>query len=452
MNVPTRLTIETLTRAYDEGTLTPQQVVAGIIERARQHSASNIWIVPPTHELVDPYVEQLSQLDRTDRERYPLWGIPFAIKDNIDLAGTPTTAGCPTYAYVPERNAAVVTRLIDAGAIPVGKTNLDQFATGLVGTRSPYGECSNALRPELISGGSSSGSAVSVALGIAAFALGTDTAGSGRVPAALNNLVGFKPPLGSWSTRGVVPACASLDCVTTFAHTLDDACAVDAVANAFDSECAWSKQYNPEVRTEQLPAVVYVPAEEPRFYGQFAESYRTRWHATVERLRAATADAGIRLEPLDTTRFSQIASILYNGAWVAERWSDLGTFVDAHPYDIFPVTQTILKSGDRADLTAADAFEAFHTIAEARQWAASLLQNAVLVMPTAGGTFTRDEVRADPIATNSLMGLYTNHCNLCDLVALAVPTNQEPTDLPFGITLFSTSTNQGMLTATAKAL
>ena len=188
--------------------------------------------------VIQPYLDGLAELNPADA---PLWGIPFAIKDNIDLAGVPTTAGCAEYAYTPAEHSGVVERLIAAGAIPVGKTNLDQFATGLVGARSPYGDAHNALRPELISGGSSSGSAVAVARGQAAFSLGTDTAGSGRVPAALNRLVGYKPSLGAWPTKGVVPACASLDCVTVFAHSLDDALAVDSVCAGLHADDPWSR-------------------------------------------------------------------------------------------------------------------------------------------------------------------------------------------------------------------
>lgn len=271
--VPDHLTIAGLHRAYEKGDLSPRDVAEAIIARAGEYASHNAWIVAPTWNFVNPYLEALESMEDEERAQKPLWGIPFAVKDNIDLAGVPTTAGCPAYAYTPEQSATVVAKLIDAGAFPVGKTNLDQFATGLVGTRSPYGECENALDPALISGGSSSGSAVAVALGMAAFSLGTDTAGSGRVPAALNGLVGFKPPLGSWSTAGVVPACASLDCVTVFARTLDDCEAVDAVASGPDEACAWSREFDSSA-VGAFPRTVYVPRDEPNFYGSLAEEYR----------------------------------------------------------------------------------------------------------------------------------------------------------------------------------
>lgn len=448
--VPEHLTIAGLRRAYANGGLSLRDVASAIIDRAGESASYNVWIVAPDWDFVNPYLEALENMGDDERAQKPLWGIPFAVKDNIDLAGVLTTAGCPAYAYTPDRSATVVTKLIDAGAFPVGKTNLDQFATGLVGTRSPYGECENALDPALISGGSSSGSAVAVALGMAAFSLGTDTAGSGRVPAALNGLVGFKPPLGSWSTTGVVPACASLDCVTVFARTLDDCEAVDAVAGGPDEACAWSREFDSSA-VGAFPRTVYAPRDEPNFYGSFAEEYRVAWHRALERFEDVARANGARFERIDTQWLSDIASILYDGAWVAERWSDLGAFVAEHADGVFPVTRTILESGNRPDLSAADAFAAYHTVFAARSRARALLSDAVLVMPTAGGTFTRDEVRADPIRTNSLMGLYTNHCNLCDLVAVDVPAGEASEKHPFGITLFSASASQGVLLSAARA-
>ncbi len=443
------LTIEALAAAYTAGKTTPRAVAEAIVARAAQHAASNIWITPPSMDLVEPYLARLEGMSEEERAAAPLWGIPFAVKDNIDLAGVPTTAACPEYAYTPAESATVVRLLAEAGAFPVGKTNLDQFATGLVGTRSPYGECHNALKPELISGGSSSGSAVSVALGMAAFALGTDTAGSGRVPAALNNLVGFKPALGKWSTKGVVPACASLDCVTVFANTLADALAVDAVTTKPDAECAWSKAYGAE--EPRFPRTVYVPAEEPQFYGPYEDEYRKSWHKALARISCVAQAQGAKVEPIDTAEFSRIASILYDGPWVAERWSDLGSFVEQHGEAVFPVTKQILESGNRPDLTAADMFQTLHQVTAMRAKCAQLFDDAVMIMPTAGGTFTREQVDADPIATNSQMGLYTNHCNLSDLGAIAVPAGWAAEAVPFGITAFTTAKRQCLTDGFAQA-
>ncbi len=437
---PSTLTIQALSEAYGSGKATPRAIAETIVARAAQHAESNIWITPPSMQLMEPYLARLEAMSEEERAAAPLWGIPFAVKDNIDLAGVPTTAACPEYAYTPNESATVVRLLVEAGAFPVGKTNLDQFATGLVGTRSPYGECHNALRPELISGGSSSGSAVSVALGLAAFALGTDTAGSGRVPAALNNLVGFKPALGKWSTKGVVPACASLDCVTVFANNLADALAVDDAASQPDAECAWSKAYAAEA--PRFPKTVYVPAEEPQFYGPYENEYRAAWRRALARIECTANAQGAKVTPIDTTEFSRIASILYDGPWVAERWSDLGSFVEKNGEAVFPVTRQILESGNRPDLTAADMFQTLHQVSAMRAKCAQLFDDAIMIMPTAGGTFTREQVDADPIATNSQMGLYTNHCNLSDLGAIAVPAGWAADAVPFGITAFTTAKRQ----------
>lgn len=235
---PAKLTAGWLRGQYLNGTLDPERVIREIIRRAERDKDMNLWIEAPAEAQIAPYLAALKELNP---QEHPLWGIPFAVKDNIDVKSLPTTAACPEFAYQPDTDAAVVARLVAAGAIPVGKSNLDQFATGLVGVRSPYGETHNALRPEYISGGSSAGSAVAVARGQAVFSLGTDTAGSGRVPAALNGLVGYKPSLGAWPVRGVVPACASLDCVTVFAHNLEDALAVDRAARGFDAADPWSR-------------------------------------------------------------------------------------------------------------------------------------------------------------------------------------------------------------------
>lgn len=448
MQIPTRLTIAWLRHAYESGSATPREVVARILERCADAADYNVWIVPPSKQALEPYLAQLDQgLPSADK---PLWGVPFVIKDNIDLAGVPTTAACPAYAYTPAQNATVVAKLVDAGAIPLGKANLDQFATGLVGVRSPYGECKNALDPRLISGGSSSGSAVSVALGLAAFSLGTDTAGSGRVPAALNGLVGFKPPLGSWSTRGVVPACASLDCVTVFANTLEDAMTVDGVARGYDEGCPYSKKYAAP-QGAALPAAICIPDAEPEFYGEFAQRYREGWGASLERIRRLASKAGVEVRTMDCSYLNEAASVLYDGPWVAERWADLGGFVEAHPGEVFPVTEKILRSGVRDGLSAESLFNAMHFLQECRHRVYAELDGAVLVMPTCGGTFTRVQVDADPIAANSKMGLYTNHCNLCDLAALAIPGDDSCPGLPFGITAFARADSQRLLEGFARA-
>lgn len=436
MNTPKLLSILNLREKYSSNELTPEAVIQEIIQRSKADEEMNIWITPPSMEFIQTYLDNLKKMDP---ERAPLWGIPFAIKDNIDLAGVPTTAGCAEFAYTPNEHASVVHRLIEAGAIPVGKTNLDQFATGLVGTRSPYGETKNALNPELISGGSSSGSAVSVARGQVAFALGTDTAGSGRVPAALNRLIGYKPSLGAWPTKGVVPACASLDCVTVFANDLRDAEIVDQVVRGFDEKDPWSK--NIDLRDKALPEKIYLTKQAPSFFGPFASEYEQAWKAAIVQVEKLN----IPIEYIDGDYFSVAASVLYDGPWVAERWSDLGAFITENKGVAFPVTEAVLRSGAKPEYDASSVFQAMHKLQAFKQMAHQQLKDGILVMPTSGGTWTRDEVRESPIQTNSAMGLYTNHCNLLDLSAVNIPTEDAGENLPFGITLFSTNLNEHLI-------
>nr|WP_319633391.1 allophanate hydrolase [Paenibacillus psychroresistens] len=436
------LTIKSLSESYLNKETTPEAVVQAIIIKAMEDKEMNIWIELPIMERIQPYLDGLLELDPAAS---PLWGIPFAIKDNIDLADVPTTAGCEEYAYTPIEHSTVVSRLIAAGAIPIGKTNLDQFATGLVGTRSPFGETHNALREELISGGSSSGSSVAVARGQVAFALGTDTAGSGRVPAGLNGLVGYKPSLGAWPTKGVVPACASLDCVTVFTHSIEDALAVDGVVRGYDNTDPWSR--NIPIPAPKLPVKICLPQAPLDFYGPYADEYRMAWEAAVEKVEKLN----LPIEYINCSFFSEAAALLYNGPYVAERWASLGSFVEAHPNTVFPVTEQVLRSGTKAEYDAASVFQAMHKLQAFKLNARKLLGDAVLVMPTSGGTWTREQVRLDPISTNSDMGRYTNHCNLLDLCAVAVPAGEAAPKLPFGITLFALAENEALICASADA-
>jgi allophanate hydrolase len=439
--IPEKISIEVLQEMYASGALTPEEVVLEIIERSERDVEMNIWITKPDMKFIGPYLEGLQKLDPNEA---PLWGMPFAIKDNIDLGGVTTTAGCLEYSFIPEEHAYVVEKLVQAGAIPVGKANLDQFATGLVGTRSPYGETHNALDPSLISGGSSSGSAVSVARGQTAFALGTDTAGSGRVPAALNRLVGFKPSLGAWSTEGVVPACASLDCVTVFANSIDDCKLVDSVVRGVNTQDPWSR--NLEKPSYELPKKILLPKGPLYFFGPYDKEYEAAWHHTVETLEKGQ----IPVEYVDIELFSEAAAILYGGPWIAERWAALGEFIEANPDTAFEVTEKILRSGSGDHYDAASVFEAMYKLKELKSKASKLLKDAVFIMPTAGGTWTRDEVRENPIATNSDMGRYTNHCNLLDLCAIAVPTKDATDNIPFGITMFAEADQEGYIFGLAK--
>ncbi|MBD3670340.1 MAG: allophanate hydrolase [Gammaproteobacteria bacterium] len=429
------MTITALLSAYADGSLTPQQVLAHIDEADTSYTHKNIWIHKLTADERAPYLERLKG---ESPDTLPLYGIPFAIKDNIDLAGIPTTAACVEYRYTPERSAFVVEKLIEAGAIPVGKTNLDQFATGLVGTRSPepWGPCHNAFNDEYISGGSSSGSAVSVALGLAAFSLGTDTAGSGRVPASFNNLIGVKPTRGLLSTRGVVPACRSLDCVTIFANTTDDANRVLTEAAIYDAEddYACPNVYDNLGRHYGLPEGEFhfaVPKpDQLEFFGN--ESAQSLFEDAVKQLETL---GGIKRE-MDFSAFLSAAKLLYEGPWTAERYVAIEELITTQADKLLPVINTII--GGSVDKTAMDAFKAIYQLQHYKKITDELMDDVdILVTPTAGTIYTIDEVLADPIKLNSNLGYYTNYMNLLDYASIAVPVGFMDNGLPWGITFVS---------------
>jgi len=364
---------------------------------------------------------------RAGPQDLPLLGVPFAVKDNIDVAGLPTTAGCPDYAFLPHHSAAVVRRLEAAGAIVAGKTNMDQFATGLVGTRTPYGALSSTSSPEHVSGGSSSGSAVSVAAGIVPFALGTDTAGSGRVPAAFNGLVGLKPTRGLVSTAGVVPACRTLDCVSVLTRDVGDAGPVLAVAAGFDAGDAWSRRAGQPARGS--PRVLGVPVSGQLDFG--GDEYAARaW----ERARAHATALAERIMEVDLAPFLEAARLLYEGPWVAERYAAVGDFVARDDVVTDPTVRRIVLAG--AELRAVDAFRARYRLAELRRAAGETFTAVdTLLLPTAPTHPTHAEVAADPVGVNARLGTWTNFANLLDLAALAVPAGRRDDGLPFGVTL-----------------
>ena len=422
------LDIANLRRLYASGALTPQGLVDDLLARLSGEDTHRIWISQLDADALHAYARAL---EGRDVSTLPLYGIPFAIKDNIDLAGLPTTAACPDYAYTPERHAVVVQRLINAGAIPIGKTNLDQFATGLNGTRSPYGACRNAFDPDTISGGSSSGSAVAVALGLASFSLGTDTAGSGRVPAAFNNLIGHKPTCGALSTRGVVPACRSLDTVSIFALTAGDAERVLAVAAGLDPDDAYSRPLAPSGYDFGHTANFRfgVPrAKDLEFFGN-AETERLFAEA-VQRMQSL---GGVPVE-FDLAPFLETARLLYGGPWVAERYLAIRDFFDAQADAVFPPVREIIAGG--RNFSAADTFDHLYRLRALKQTCDAAWSGIdVLVTPTAGTVYRIDEMEADPIRLNSNLGYYTNFVNLLDLAATAVPAGFQSNGLPFGVTL-----------------
>ena len=359
----------------------------------------------------------------------PLFGTLFAVKDNIDVAGMPTTAACPPFAYTPARSAAAVDHLQAAGAILVGKTNLDQFATGLVGTRSPYGAVPNAFDATYVSGGSSSGSAVAVATGQVHFSLGTDTAGSGRVPAAFNNIVGLKPSRGLISARGVLPACRSLDCVSIFALTIADALRVFDAARGFDAEDPYSRRLPLEPARISGEFRFGVPDEAHlQFFGDVAAA--AAFGDAVERLRALGGEP----VAIDFAPLQQVAALLYDGPWVAERHAAIRAYFDAHAATLDPVVGAII--GGASCFSATDTFVAQPTLAELRQRVAPMLHDIdVLVVPTAPSIYRIADVERDPVELNRRLGTYTNFVNLLDLAALAVPSSMRGDGLPAGITL-----------------
>jgi allophanate hydrolase len=405
--------------AYRAGATRPSEVAARICARAQEQP---IWIARVGEEQL---LAAAARLDDGDPS-LPLYGIPFAVKDNIDVAGMPTTAGCPGFAREARRTAPAVQQLLDAGALLVGKTNMDQFATGLVGTRSPYGACSSVFDAERVSGGSSSGSAVAVALGLAAFALGTDTAGSGRVPAAFNGLVGVKPTRGLVSTRGVVPACASLDCVSILAGSAADAALVLDVVAAFDAQDPWSRRDRPfkRPRRERLGVPVHGQAEPDE------DAARAAWAAAREH-------AGERwtLVPVDVSPLLDAAPLLY-AAWVAERSADLAHVIAAAPEGLDPTVAGIVAGGSGRG--AVEVFDAMHRLAELRAAAAPLWELVdALLLPTTPLHPTHAQVAEDPVGVNERLGRFTNFVNLMDLAAVALPGPMRADGLPFGVTLLA---------------
>ena len=420
--------IASLHAAYAAG-LSPDAVV---LEALRRLGAAND---PAIFLALRPQADLLAEaraLPAFDAQAYPLWGVPFAIKDNIDLQGVPTTAACPAYSYHPERDAFVVARLRAAGALALGKTNLDQFATGLVGVRSPYGVPRNAIDPDIVPGGSSSGSAVAVARGIVSFALGTDTAGSGRVPAALNNIVGLKPSLGALSATGVVPACRTLDTISIFALSVPDAWSVFRAACAHDPSDAYSRAFAAPPLAAPGPVVkVAVPDAASRlFFGDIAQE--ESFTATLERMK----DLGAQIVEIELTSFYDVAQMLYEGAWVAERMTVIDDLMRRAPDALHPVTAAIIGKAD--SLSAADAFRGIYRLAELRRRAEALMAGAdLLCVPTIPTFYSLSDLQNDPIGPNSRLGTYTNFVNLMDLCGIAVPVAARQDGRPGNVTLLA---------------
>lgn len=427
--------ISSLLNAYRNHELSPRAVIDESLRRI-ENAPSSIWISRESSEQLDAYLKRLDAHSPAD---LPLYGIPFAVKDNIDLEGLPTTAACPDFSYRPKRSAFIVERLVELGAIPLGKTNMDQFATGLVGIRSPYGAIPNRFAPEYISGGSSSGSAAALAYGLCSFSLGTDTAGSGRVPAAFNNLVGVKPTRGLLSTSGVVPACKSLDCVSIFALNHSDARYILAIAAAEDIEDDYSRSapWCGNGKADRLPEnwTFGVPENsELDFFGN--EDFRKAFDKAV----SIFEKAGGKKVSISFSPFLEAARLLYEGPWVFERYEAVGKFIEEHPDSIHPVTRSIIAP--KRIPHPSEVFTGFHRLQGKKKIADREFSKVdVLLTPTAGTIYRTGEVEKDPIRLNSNLGYYTNYMNLLDYSALAIPAgfsnSSDPavTRFPFGVTI-----------------
>jgi allophanate hydrolase len=442
---PERLLPETVAEilaAYRSGTAEPADIVARSYARLAALNDSAIFISLCDEKVALAEARRLAAEGRTD---LPLYGIPVGVKDNIDAVGLATTAACPAFSYRPGRDATAVARLRQAGAIIIGKTNLDQFATGLVGVRSPYGVPRNPLDPALIPGGSSSGSGVAVATGIVPVTLGTDTAGSGRMPAMLNNIVGLKPSLGLVSTAGLVPACRTLDCPSVFALTTDDASAVLAVIAGYDPKDIYARR-RPLSKPGALPAQVRVGVPSPGqrvFFGDKRSA--ADYAAAIDRLARLGGD----IVEIDIEPFYETARLLYEGPWIAERYAVTRAMIASAPEAMHPVTREILLGGART--LAADAFAAFYQLEELRRAARrTFAEIDVLALPTAPTLYTVAQVLADPIQLNSRLGTYTNFVNLLDLCGLAVPAALHDGKTPFGITLLAPGGRDGLIAAVGR--
>lgn len=435
--------LASLRAAYASG-ISPIDVVAEVYRRIAELDDPGVFIHLLPREAAMAAAAALPPAGAADM---PLWGVPFAIKDNIDLAGVPTTAACPDFAYTPADDAHCVARLRRAGAIAIGKTNLDQFATGLVGVRSPYPVPRNAIDPEIVPGGSSSGSAVAVAAGLVSFALGTDTAGSGRVPAALNNIVGLKPSLGLLSCSGVVPACRSLDTVSVFALSVDDAHAALLAAAGFDAADAYSRAL-PLRPVGGLPPAFRVGVPAPagrRFFGDAAQA-----ESFAAALAQVAALGGVIVE-LDFEPFHAVAELLYDGPWVAERYAAIETMMRDRPGAVHPVTRRVIARAEA--LSAVDAFRGAYRLAALKQRIAPMLGSVDLLCVPSIPTFcTVAELEADPVGPNTRLGSYTNFVNLLDLCGIAVPVAPRADGRPGSVTVLAAAGQDHRAAALGRAL
>ncbi len=431
--------IPALLEAYRAGAARPVDIVAQVYERIAAWDDDAVWIslVPREEALAAAARLPVDARGMPALEGLPLYGVPFAVKDNIDVAGMETTAACPGFAYVAETSASLVEALLRAGAILIGKNNLDQFATGLSGMRSPYGTPRNPVAPDHVPGGSSSGSASAVSAGLVSFAIGTDTAGSGRVPAALQSIVGVKPSRGLVSTAGLVPACRSLDCPSVFALTVADGARVLAAMAGPDEADPWSRSLplpGADVARVELDGVTLAVPRADQLAWSDGAGFESAWRGVLHRLSAR----GARMVEIDIAPFLDAGRLLYGGPWIAERWGGLERFVSHHADELHPVTRAVLAPG--ADVSGADVFRGMTRLHELRTQASASVAGAdALLMPTTTAVFSLAHMAAEPIAANAALGRLTTFVNLLDMAAVAVPSGTASSGLPFGVTVLASA-------------
>lgn len=440
------LLFDRLRERYRDGQISPTELVSSILDRIELNGEDGVWISVVERETAIARAQHLERCSESEQISLPLWGIPFSVKDCIDIAGVPTTSACPDFSYVASQTNPAVKRLIEAGAMYIGKTNLDQFATGLVGTRTGYSVPVNPFHSDYITGGSSSGAAVSVSTGLVSFGLGTDTGGSGRIPAGFNNVVGLKPTIGLLSTSHMVPACRTIDCVSVYALTAEDALEVTNGAKGYDPS-------NPYSRPEQLP-------DDRRSHYQSGQSFRfgvpqanqrtffgnPDTEQLFEQAIATLLDMGGESIEIDYGPFLEVNDFLFQGAWAAERYAVVGEFLEANPSSATPVTTDIILASKQ--ISAYQAFRDRYRLAELHRQLQQMWNTLdIFVVPTAGTAYTLAEIEADPIGPNFNLGYYTNFLNLLDLAAIAVPNGFQTNQVPAGITMVAPPYTEGYLSA-----
>lgn len=449
IDLPPILNLSSVRNALLDENFPITDYVGALIDRRDGGDDRNAWIFRTSaRDLAKRAVELAALRSGSWRKKYPLFGIPFAVKDNIDIAGIPTTAGCPGFSYLPDKTAPVITALLDAGAILLGKTNLDQFATGLVGTRSPYGVPINPHNPDFLPGGSSSGSAVAVATGMVSFALGTDTAGSGRIPAAFNGIVGLKPTRGLISTRGVVPACRSLDCISIFGSSVGDTEYVGNLVAAFDADDPFSRRTACTVDFESSPLSAgyhFGVLRRSDLPGYIDDCTEELYRAGIARLE----ELGGLPVPIDFTPFREVARLLYSGPWLAERTVAVGSFIRSHPETVLDVVREIILGGEK--YTACDAFLAQHRLQTLIRDVGKIFSGiAYIALPTAPRSYRIQEAIDRPFGVNSELGYFTNFVNLLDLCAISVPAGEFSSGVPFGLSLVAPAWHDAFIIRVAK--